>query len=199
MLNFPERMVKMGKVFLGLVHYPVYNKRMETISTSITNLDLHDIARSATTYGVEKYFVIHPDLGQQALAGEIIDYWQTGYGGVYNPDRQVAFACMMRQDSVQSTLDYLHLHYSGAIKTVVTDARSYPNSIGYAQLRHALEEEETHYLLLFGTGWGMTEALMQEMDYRLLPILGRSGYNHLSVRGAVAIVLDRLLGHNSCT
>lgn len=62
----------MGKVFLGLVHYPIYNKRMEIISTSVTNLDIHDIARTVTTYGLEKYYLIHPLPTQQAIIKEIL-------------------------------------------------------------------------------------------------------------------------------
>jgi len=36
-----------GKVYIALLHYPMYNKRMDIITTSVTNLDLHDIARVA--------------------------------------------------------------------------------------------------------------------------------------------------------
>jgi len=32
------------------------------------------------------------------------------------------------------------------------------------------------------------------VDHRLAPIQGVSNYNHLSVRSAAAIILDRLLG-----
>jgi hypothetical protein len=49
-------------------------------------------------------------------------------------------------------------------------------------------------LLLFGTGWGLTEELLAGVDRVLRPIQGNSDYNHLSVRAAVAIMLDRLFG-----
>ncbi|SVE60327.1 uncharacterized protein METZ01_LOCUS513181, partial [marine metagenome] len=32
-------------VHLALVHYPVYNKNGETITSSVTTLDVHDILR----------------------------------------------------------------------------------------------------------------------------------------------------------
>jgi hypothetical protein len=50
-------------------------------------------------------------------------------------------------------------------------------------------------LLLFGTGNGMAEDLLAACDY-LLPPLRAGGYNNLSVRAAVAIILDRLKGED---
>jgi hypothetical protein len=49
-------------------------------------------------------------------------------------------------------------------------------------------------LLLFGTGWGLSDSLTNEADFKLEPIFGKAldGYNHLSVRSAVAIYCDRL-------
>jgi hypothetical protein len=35
---------------------------------------------------------------------------------------------------------------------------------------------------------------MADADYILDPLVGSGNYNHLSVRSAVAIMLDRLLG-----
>jgi hypothetical protein len=49
-------------------------------------------------------------------------------------------------------------------------------------------------LLLFGTGWGLTEEVLAAADRRLEPIQGAGDFNHLSVRAACAITLDRLLG-----
>jgi hypothetical protein len=50
------------------------------------------------------------------------------------------------------------------------------------------------FLLVFGTAWGLTREFIEAADYVLAPIMGATGYNHLSVRSAAAIVLDRLLG-----
>jgi tRNA (guanine37-N1)-methyltransferase len=50
--------------------------------------------------------------------------------------------------------------------------------------------------MLFGTGQGLSQSLIERCDYLLLPIDGFSEFNHLSVRSAVAIVLDRWLGVN---
>jgi hypothetical protein len=48
---------------------------------------------------------------------------------------------------------------------------------------------------LLGTGWGLTEAVLSQSDYVLEAVEGQGDYNHLSVRSAAAIILDRLLGH----
>jgi hypothetical protein len=63
-------------------------------------------------------------------------------------------------------------------------------------LRRLLEDRGTPFLILFGTGWGLTQEVKDSSDYVLVPIEGK-GYNHLSVRSAVAIILDRLLGGHS--
>jgi hypothetical protein len=49
-------------------------------------------------------------------------------------------------------------------------------------------------LLLFGTGWGLADSMIPEVSRVLTPIRGAPPWNHLSVRSAVAIVLDRLFG-----
>ncbi len=84
------------------------------------------------------------------------------------------------------------LHQKKA-KRVATGASPYPDCIGYGGLRRLLEDRETPFFLLFGTGWGLTQEVKGSSDYVLAPIEGK-GYNHLSVRSAVAIILDRLLG-----
>jgi hypothetical protein len=55
-----------------------------------------------------------------------------------------------------------------------------------------LHEENRAFLLLFGTAWGLDPTVIDTADYTLEPIRGRTDYNHLSVRSAVAIVVDRL-------
>jgi hypothetical protein len=47
-------------------------------------------------------------------------------------------------------------------------------------------------LLLLGTGWGLAAEVLERVDDVLEPIAGSGPYNHLSVRTAAAIVLDRL-------
>ena len=55
-----------------------------------------------------------------------------------------------------------------------------------------LEEDDEPICLLFGTGYGLVDEIMAEADYTLEPIVGPTDYNHLSVRSAASIILDRL-------
>lgn len=184
----------MGKLFLGLVHYPVYNKNSEIITTSITNLDIHDIARCVTTYGVERYYLIHPLKSQQQIIEEILHFWQKGYGAQYNPDRKIALGKISLKEDIEGVITEIEEQFNEPVKIIVTDAREFANSINYLNLRQEIEISKDNFLLLFGTGWGMEKEIMDKADYRLLPINGPSDYNHLSVRSAVAIILDRLCG-----
>ncbi len=186
----------MNKLYLGLVHYPVCNKNGQIVTTSVTNLDLHDIGRLAVTFGIEKYFIIQPQLSQQLIVQELIDFWHTGGGKNYNPHRQAAFSKIALIDSLESCLAEI-AQTKKTPKIIVTDAKIYPHSISYEAMRQILVENDNDYLLLFGTGWGLAPEIMAQADYCLYPIMGTSDYNHLSVRSAAAIILDRLCGHNN--
>ncbi len=61
-------------------------------------------------------------------------------------------------------------------------------------MRRRVEEGGPPLLFLFGTGWGLTEEVLEQADDILEPIRGAGAYNHLSVRSAAAILLDRLRG-----
>lgn len=185
----------MGKIFLGLVHFPIYNKNMEIISTSITNLDIHDIARTAATYGLSRYYLVHPLEAQADIAQEILKYWQEGYGSIYNPDRKTALEKVFIKETIAAVKEDIESTFAAKVKIIVTDARIYPDSTSYLALREVIDKNSNfNYLLLFGTGWGLTKEIIEGADYRLYPIWGKGDYNHLSVRSAVAIILDRLCG-----
>ena len=49
-------------------------------------------------------------------------------------------------------------------------------------------------LILLGTGHGLAQDIVDASDYTLCPIRGAAEYNHLSVRAAAAIILDRVIG-----
>jgi len=79
-------------------------------------------------------------------------------------------------------------------EVVITGAAQRTNSIDCLNLRQRLNEPDDPHLLLLGTGWGLTEECFQSADFILEPIAGAGNYNHLSVRSAAAILLDRLRG-----
>lgn len=184
----------MSTVYIGLLHYPIYNKNNEIITTAITNFDIHDIARTARTYDVGRYFIIHPLESQTALANEVLDYWQEGYGGSYNPDRREAFGIIRLTPDIRSTVTAIKELEGQEPLIIATDARRYANTVSYQQLRQLIDSENRPWLLLFGTGWGIQKETMETFDYILEPVYGPGDYNHLPVRSATAIILDRLLG-----
>ena len=61
----------------------------------------------------------------------------------------------------------------------------------FDQLRESLAAGTPH-LIVFGTAWGLAPEIFDGVDATLEPITGNTGYNHLSVRSAVAVILDRM-------
>ena len=183
----------MPNLYLALTHYPVINKRGDIIASALTNLDIHDISRAAKTYGVKSFYVVTPLSDQKVLAKKIIAHWTGGAGAVYNPDRRSALELIKVKASIIDVVEDIKGIENSYPKTVATSARRYPSSIGYAEFRDILESGIPH-LLIFGTAWGLAESLISESDFVLEPITGTTAYNHLSVRSAAAIILDRLLG-----
>jgi len=183
-----------GELFIGLVHYPVTNKRGEVVATAVTNLDVHDIARAAATYGISRYFVINPMESQRRLVGRIVGHWTEGYGGTYNPDRGTALSTIAVVENLASAVRCITEATKQEPVIVGTSARRGKKTIDYQRLRTMIIEDHAPYLLLFGTGWGMTEEIKDLCGYMVEPIEGPGDYKHLSVRSAAAIVLDRLRG-----
>lgn len=186
--------MRKAKVYIALLHYPMYNKQMHIITTSITNLDLHDISRVARTYDIEGFFIVHPAENQHKLITEIVHYWQEGYGGTYNPDRKEAFDLLKVVTTLDEVVKIVENKTGVNPITIATDARIYNNTITYKDLKYKIYEEEEVILLLFGTGWGIAKEVMESCNYILEPIERERTYNHLSVRSAVSIIIDRLLG-----
>ena len=184
----------MADIYLALLHYPVYDKDHKVVTTSITNMDIHDIARSARTYGVKRYFVVTPVRTLQALAEKILDHWQHGYGSVYNETRKDALALVTLASDLDNTIQTIQQETGERPRLVATSARAGEGRVTFAQMRRRVEEGGPPLLFLFGTGWGLTEEVLEQADDILEPIRGAGAYNHLSVRSAADILLDRLRG-----
>lgn len=186
----------MASLYIGLVHYPTYNKNKEIVTTAITNFDIHDIARTARTYGVKQYFLIHHLNSQIELTKEIVGHWQTGFGSQYNPDRREAFSILSFVPGIEQAAQKVKEWEGLDPYIVTTDARKYANTVSYPIMREMIRTGTRPVLLLFGTGWGIEQSVMEKFDYILEPIYGPCDYNHLPVRSAVAVILDRLAGEN---
>jgi hypothetical protein len=182
-----------SRLALALVHHPVLDREGSVVTTAITNLDLHDLARSARTYGASDLFIVHPIEAQRLLAERVREHWVEGSGKRRIPDRAVALELLRVVPSVEDA--YAALGGRGAIEVWTTAASSRGADVAtYADARARLAAATRPVLVLFGTGWGLSAELVASADLRIEPIRAGTptGYNHLSVRAACAITLDRL-------
>lgn len=188
-------MTAAASLSIALMHYPVYDKNRAVVASAVTNLDIHDIARSARTYGVARYYIVTPVEEQRRLVEKIRQHWLEGWGASYNPKRKAALELLQTETSLDEAVGDIERRTGKRPKLVVTGALGRPNSVGFSQMRELLQaESDQPFLLLLGTGWGLTEEIFNKSDYVLEPISGGGDYNHLSVRSAAAIMLDRLFG-----
>lgn len=176
-----------------LVHHPVVNKVGEIIGSAVTNLDIHDIARAGKTYGVDNYYIVTPYEDQHKLVAEILEHWHSGHGAKYNPDRKEALKLVTLADSLEHVVDMVTETRGHKPLLLSTSARMQEKTLSYKDVRARIGMEKP-ILLLFGTAHGLAPEVMEKTDYCLPPVGADSGYNHLSVRSAVSIILDRLLG-----
>ena len=180
-------------IYLALLHYPVYDKNGDVVTTAVTNMDIHDISRAGRTYGVRGFFVVTPVKALQKLALKIIDHWEVGYGSQYNATRKDALALARICDTLDEAIIAIEQETGEKPVIIATSAKSAANRTSFTALQDMLHKETYPFLILFGTGWGLTETILSQADYILEAIEGRAGFNHLSVRSAAAIILDRLL------
>ncbi|MBN2057992.1 MAG: RNA methyltransferase [Candidatus Saganbacteria bacterium] len=190
----------MANVYLALLHHPVFNKRKDVVTTCITGFDLHDIARSAATYGLKRYYVVNPLPAQRAFAGRIIDFWSDEHSLEFNWTRAEAFKLISIKADLDEVLADIEKSEGKKPKLVGTSAKE-KGAVKFSDLAKEIKRAKGPYLILLGTGWGLTDEVFERFDLVLEPIKGKSdlpavqaGYNHLSVRSANAIILDRLLG-----
>lgn len=184
----------MVKKYIGLIHHPVLGRKEEIITTSVTNLDIHDIARSARTFGFDKYFIVTPVKKQHELVQTILDHWNTDEENSYNPDRSSALSFIELANSIEDAVAEIERVEGVKPLIVVTGANFKDFSGTEHDLRAKLEVDKRPIFLIFGTGWGLHASVVDSADFKLDPIIGTAtdGYNHLSVRSAVAIYCDRL-------
>ncbi len=181
-------------IYTVLLHYPVYNKSGSVVATSVANMDIHDISRAARTYGVRRFYIVTPVASQRELVKKIIDHWKTGHGSRYNDARREAFQVTEVRSCLEDIVLEISEKHGSRPVMVVTGAGFGEGSIRFRELRERLSGGEYPFLLIFGTGWGIADEVIKTADFMLEPIVGRTSYNHLPVRAAVAVTLDRLAG-----
>ena len=154
------------RLAIALVHYPVLDAKRETVTTAITNLDVHDLARSARTYGCSDYFLVHPITAQRELVLRICDHWTNGSSGKRIPDRKLALALVRVMPSLEDV--YASLGGRENLEVWVTAARKLGPSISMREAREKLEApSEKPVLVLFGTGWGIAPVVVEAADFAL--------------------------------
>ncbi|MCC7440819.1 MAG: RNA methyltransferase [Bdellovibrionales bacterium] len=186
-------------VYVVLLHYPVTNRNGEVITTAFTNLDIHDISRSCRTYSVRGYTLVSPVAEQHEVAGRILEHWKSAQAREYHPDRAEALSCVELALSFEEVVERVQGLHGERPEIVLTEARPLYDCVSYEDFRRELERpgRTRPVVLVFGTGWGIDPSFSERVDRVLVPLYGpegREGYNHLSVRAAAAIILDRLLG-----
>lgn len=186
-----DRVPPAARAYAALVHHPVLDRDGQIITTALTNLDLHDLARSCRTYGLAGFRVVTPIAAQRALAERILGEWRNE-GVERNDHRREALSRVAVDASVEDSIAAIVAATHQRPLVVATSARETTRTpITYAELATASGRP---LLLLFGTGWGLADAVLDRVDRVLPPIRGAADFNHLSVRSAAAIVLDRVFG-----
>ncbi len=187
--------MKIGKeeaenLYISLVHYPVLDKKGNIIATSITNYDLHDLSRLAKTYSLAGYFLVTPLEAQIELMKKIVRHWIEGKGRKLHPNRGEALKLARFVHSIDEMIKKIEEERGHKPITVATTAREGYNFVDIRIVRNLLIEKK-NIVIIFGTGYGLADEVLNSADYILEPIRGFE-YNHLSVRSAASIIVDRL-------
>lgn len=179
-------------LYIALLHYPVIDKTGRTVTTAIANTDIHDIARIAKTFGAEKFYIVNPAQAQRRLAERIMSHWREGYGANHNPFRKEAFEKVALRADLDEVLVEIEQLHGRRPEVVATGANLEGSLLTCGELRAKMVRNPLPYLLIFGTGSGIAKDVLERADHLLEPIKGKDGYNHLAVRSAVAVILDRV-------
>ena len=184
----------LNKLYVGLVHYPVLGRKGQIISTAVTNFDVHDISRTCRTYNINKFFLISNLPAQRKIVDKVISYWRDGFGSGYNPNRKDALSVFELKSYLEDAIEEIEKIEGQKPLIVFTSAKPRDKEISFDEMSEEIVKRDEPILILYGTGWGMPEEIREICDYDLAPIRGKTDFNHLSVRAAVAISLDRLIG-----
>jgi len=181
-------------LYIALLHHPVYDKNGRIIATAVTNMDVHDLARLSATLGVKGFFLVTPVEQQRELVGELLEHWTSGYGANYNPRRKQAMELAAVVPDLEDAAAEVQRQTGVRPVTIGTGAGKREAMVTFSRMREIIDARDGSAIVVFGTGWGLERRFLEALDYNLAPVQGRSEYNHLSVRSAASIVMDRLAG-----
>ncbi len=203
-LRTQERPASLGRgLTLCLLHHPVLDKAGKPSTVSLTNLDIHDMCRVSRTYELAGVCFVTPLTDQRELGQRLLRHWTDGAGGRANPDRASALRLGRMAESLDEAISQVAQSAGQAPRVVATSARtSFRPARGRKErpidfipagtMRRWLKDAPV--LLVLGTGHGLAPEVLTRAEAVLSPVRGLAAYNHLPVRSAVAILVDRLLG-----
>lgn len=166
-------------------------------TTSVTSIDIQDIARSCATFGVEQLFIVTPMIDQAFIANQFLDFWKTTDGQKLNPSRYQAIKDVLVIQTIEKVLEEIYLKTGKSPLILVTSAKnSNSDKLLSFNQQEKVWKENKPVLIVFGTGNGLSDRILDMSDFILAPISGLVKYNHLTVRAAAGIILDRWLGLN---
>ncbi|MDL2285145.1 tRNA (guanosine(37)-N1)-methyltransferase TrmD [Desulfovibrio sp. OttesenSCG-928-F07] len=178
-------------LYIALVHHPVLSKEGKSISVAVTNLDIHDISRASRSYGAGGFFIVTPLKDQQLIVNEVLTHWVSGPGSKSNPDRKEALSKTTVTSSVEEAIKMIEAKH-GVEPLIWSTSAQMEGSISFEQALNHLHERPA--LLLLGTSHGLAPEITEKCHASLPPLRWAAPYNHLSVRCAAALLLDRILG-----
>ena len=189
-----ERIKKSSLITIALLHYLIRKRDGSVGFTSVTNLDVHDIARVTRTFGLNAFYIVTPVDSQKKHASRICSHWTKGFGATYNPFRKDAIDTVKLADTLEDVVDTVHRQHGRKPTVIGTAATKISNKIiDYPDVYDRILSADRPVVLVFGTGWGLHPEAVQKCDMFLKPITGTGDYNHLSVRSAVTITIDRII------
>lgn len=179
-----------------LLHYPVLLDGKKSGASSLTNLDIHDIARISSSYAMGPFYVVTPLADQQLVLEAILRHWTRGPASVAKPDRAFALAGVRPADSLDGAVAHLRERAGAEPRLVATSAswpagKNVPPPLTPNDIRDWCADRPV--LLCLGTARGLACEALERCEGVMRP-LRFLGYNHLSVRSAAAILADRILG-----
>ena len=186
-----------GRAYVVQLHYPVLDRNGGKSTTAITGMDLHDIARACRTFGVERYAIATPLKSQRDMIAKIASHWTEGYGLDFNPDRAEAMRTIKTFASLEQVLRWIEKREKSVPMIVGTTARLDERATHWTSIKREVLESGRPLVLIFGTGHGLHEEVLTICDAIMTPISGAGepgNYNHLSIRSAASVVLDRFFG-----
>lgn len=182
-------------VWVSLVHHPVLDNKGNVVTTSVTNMDIHDISRTSRTFGIRRFFVVTPVDIHRRMVERIVEIWHEPLRARRLPSRKTALALVRTVESLEAAAAMIEEETGREPELVGTTARRMDGAIGHEDMRTRLHSSpDLPRLIMFGTGWGLAPQALEACSLVLEPVEGVNGYNHLSVRNAAAVILDRLLG-----